>query len=92
MQVTEFTHSTGDLGLDLILDILEKLQWNDLALITGSLSNTLVFHPGARAKSSLGASVSANVYYLYELSGIYSRSGIGYERSSQMAHWLFHFT
>ena len=33
----------------------------------------------------LGAQVSANVYYLHELSDSYSQTGIGYERASQMA-------
>ena len=35
--------------------------------------------------AALGANVSANVYYLHELSHIYAEQGIGYERASQMA-------
>ena len=35
--------------------------------------------------AKLGANVSVNVYYLYELGDAYARQGIGYERASQMA-------
>ena len=38
-----------------------------------------------RQIKALGAQVSANVYYLHELSDSYTQSGIGYERASQMA-------
>ena len=80
-------HSTGDLGLDLILDILEKLQWERPRFNHGFTIEHFGFSTPEQVSkiAALGASVSANVYYLYELSGIYSRSGIGYERSSQMA-------
>ena len=35
--------------------------------------------------AALGASVSANVYYVHELSAIYAQQGIGHERADQMA-------
>ena len=38
-----------------------------------------------RRIKALGAQVSVNVYYLHELSDSYAKSGIGYERASQMA-------
>jgi predicted amidohydrolase YtcJ len=38
-----------------------------------------------RRIAALGAQVSANVYYLHELSDSYASTGIGYERASQMA-------
>ena len=34
---------------------------------------------------SLGAQVSANIYYLHELSDMYAKQGIGYERASQIS-------
>ena len=35
--------------------------------------------------AELGARVSANVYYLHELSALYARESVGYERASSMA-------
>jgi predicted amidohydrolase YtcJ len=80
-------HTTGDLGLDLVLDILEKLQWERPRFNHGFTIEHFGFSNPEQIQriATLGASVSANVYYLYELSDIYAREGIGYERASQMA-------
>jgi predicted amidohydrolase YtcJ len=80
-------HVTGDLGVDLLLDIVEKLQHEHprvnhrLTLEHFGLSTPEQAHRIAQ----LGVLVSANPYYLYELSGMYSRHGVGYERASQMS-------
>jgi predicted amidohydrolase YtcJ len=80
-------HSTGDLGLDLILDILERLQFERPRFNHGFTIEHFGFSTPEQVDrmAVLGVNVSCNVYYLYELSGIYSREGIGYERASQMA-------
>lgn len=80
-------HTTGDLGLDLVLDILERLQAMKPRFNHGFTIEHFGFSNPEQVEriARLGAQVSANVYYLYELSGIYSREGIGYERASQMA-------
>ena len=80
-------HVTGDLGLELGLDILSKLQWERPRFDHGFTFEHFGFStPEQVARiARLGAHVSANVYYLHELSDIYSREGIGYERASQMA-------
>ncbi len=80
-------HCTGDLGLELALDTLEKLQWERPRFNHGYT----IEHFGhstpeqVRRIHLLGARVSANVYYLHELSATYSRKGIGVERAHQMA-------
>ena len=80
-------HVTGDLGLELGLDILSKLQWERPRFDHGFTFEHLGFSTPEQVEriASLGAQVSANVYYLHELSDIYAREGIGYERASQMA-------
>ena len=80
-------HVTGDLGLELGLDILEKLQWERPRFNHGWTFEHFGFSTPEQVQriAALGASVSANVYYLHELSHAYAREGIGYERASQMA-------
>ena len=80
-------HVTGDLGLALGLDVLEKLQWERPRFNHGWTFEHFGFSTPEQVSriAALGARVSANVYYLHELSHIYARSGIGYERASQMA-------
>lgn len=80
-------HSTGDLGLDLILDILARCQWHRPRFDHGFTIEHFGFSTPEQVDrlAALGASVSCNVYYLHELSGMYSREGIGNERASQMA-------
>jgi len=80
-------HVTGDLGLELGLELLEKMQWERPRFNHGFTFEHFGFSTPeqvARIKT-LGAQVSANVYYLYELSHIYAQQGIGFERASQMA-------
>ncbi len=80
-------HCTGDLGLQLALDTLDKLQFerprfdHRFTIEHFGLST----NEQVRRIAALGACVSANVYYLYELSDAYRRHSIGYERASQMA-------
>ena len=80
-------HVTGDLGLELGLDVLEKLQFERPRFNHGWTFEHFGFSTPEQIDrvATLGASVSANVYYLHELSDIYARKGIGYERASQMA-------
>lgn len=80
-------HVTGDLGLELGLDILEKLQWERPHFNHGWTFEHFGFSTPEQVQrvAVLGANVSANVYYLHELSHMYANSGIGYERASQMA-------
>ncbi len=80
-------HVTGDLGLELGLEILEKLQWQRPRFNHGWTFEHFGFSTPEQVEriAALGANVSANVYYLHELSHIYANHGIGYERASQMA-------
>ena len=80
-------HVTGDLGLELTLDILEKMQFERPRFNHGFTFEHFGFSTPEQVKRihALGAQVSANVYYLHELSDIYAREGIGWERASQMA-------
>ncbi|MBT6273094.1 MAG: amidohydrolase [Chromatiales bacterium] len=80
-------HTTGDLGLDLVLDILERLQWQRPRFDHGFTIEHFGFSNPEQVEriARLGASVSCNVYYMYELSDMYSKQGIGYERASHMA-------
>ncbi|MEJ6517184.1 MAG: amidohydrolase [Pseudomonadales bacterium] len=80
-------HCTGDLGLELALDTLEKLQWERPRFNHGYTIEHFGFSTPEQVQriKALGAQVSANVYYLHELSAAYSEKGVGIERSSQMA-------
>jgi hypothetical protein len=80
-------HCTGDLGLELALDTLEKLQWERPRFNHGYTIEHFGFSTPEQVHriKALGARVSANVYYLHELNATYSRQGIGVERSAQMA-------
>ena len=80
-------HVTGDLGLQLTLDILQKMQDEKPRFNHGFTFEHFGFSTPEQIRQikALGAQVSANVYYLHELSDSYSQSGIGYERASQMA-------
>jgi predicted amidohydrolase YtcJ len=79
-------HCTGDLGLELALDTLEKLQFERPRFNHGYTIEHFGFSTPEQVHriKALGAQVSANVYYLHELSATYSRHGIGVERASQM--------
>ncbi len=79
-------HQNGDSGLDRLLATLKKnLDDNPRAD-----HRTTVVHFGYSAKDQLekmkelGVVVSANPYYVTALSDLYSRKGVGYERSQEM--------
>jgi predicted amidohydrolase YtcJ len=80
-------HCTGDLGVELALDVLEKLQFERPRFD----HRFTIEHFGVsteeqvRRIKALGALVSANVYYVHELGEAYWRHSIGHERASQMA-------
>lgn len=80
-------HCTGDLGLELALDTLEKLQWEKPRFNHGYTIEHFGFSTPEQVRriKKLGANVSANVYYLHELSAAYARKGVGYERAAQTA-------
>jgi predicted amidohydrolase YtcJ len=80
-------HVTGDLGLELGLDVLARMQWERPRFEHGFTFEHLGFSTPEQIDriAALGANVSANVHYLHELSDIYARQGIGHERASQMA-------
>ncbi len=80
-------HCTGDLGLELALDTLEKLQWERPRFRHGYTIEHFGFATPEQVDriAELGAAVSANVYYLHELSHIYAQGGVGTERAHQMA-------
>jgi hypothetical protein len=87
-------HACGDLGIELTLDLLEKMQAEKPRFNHGFTIEHFGFSTPEQIKriKALGAQVSANVYYLHELSDIYSREGIGYERASQMSRLASCFT
>ena len=79
-------HQNGDAGLDRLLATLKKnLDDNPRAD-----HRTTVVHFGYSAKDQLekmkelGVVVSANPYYVTALSDLYSRKGVGHERSQEM--------
>lgn len=80
-------HVTGDLGLELTLDILQKMQDEKPRFNHGFTFEHFGFSTPEQIHriKALGAQVSANVYYLHELSDSYAKTGIGFERASQMA-------
>ncbi len=80
-------HVTGDLGCELALDCLEKVQSEKPRFNHGFTLEHFGFSTPEQVRriKALGAQVSANVYYLHELSDMYANQGIGYERASQMS-------
>jgi len=80
-------HVCGDLGVELALDILEKLQRERPRFDHGFTLEHFGYSTPEQVTraAALGASVSANVYYLHELSDMYARYSVGYERASTMA-------
>ncbi|MEM1231026.1 MAG: amidohydrolase family protein [Pseudomonadota bacterium] len=80
-------HCTGDLGLQLAIDTLETLQWERPRFNHGYTIEHFGFSTPEQVRriKALGANVSANVYYLHELSAAYGDQGVGVERSQQMA-------
>ena len=80
-------HCTGDLGVELALDVLEKLQFERPRFNHRfTIEHFGVSTPEqARRIADLGALVSANIYYVHELGDAYWKHSIGFERASQMA-------
>ena len=80
-------HCTGDLGVELALEILEKLQFERPRFNHRfTIEHFGVSTPEqVRRIAALGALVSANIYYLHELGDAYWKRSIGFERASQMA-------
>jgi len=80
-------HCTGDMGVQVALDVLEKLQWerprfdHRFTIEHFGLSNP----EQVQKLAALGAIVSANIYYVHELGEKYWAESIGHERASQMA-------
>ncbi len=80
-------HCTGDMGVQLALDVLATLQWERPRFD----HRFTIEHFGlstpeqCRRIAELGALVSANIYYVHELGEAYWANSIGHERASQMA-------
>ncbi len=80
-------HCTGDLGVELALDVLERLQFERPRFN----HRFTIEHFGlstpeqVRRIRDLGALVSANVYYVHELGEAYWQRSIGHERASSMS-------
>ena len=79
-------HQNGDAGLDRVLDVLEE----NLERNPREDHRTTIVHFGYSAFDQikrikdLGVIVSANPYYVAVLSDLYSKQGVGYERSQEM--------
>lgn len=79
-------HVTGDRAVELTLSILEQLQ-NERPRVDHGFT---LEHMGYSTPEQLawarrlGVSVSANIYYLHELSSRYAEMSVGYERASSM--------
>ncbi len=80
-------HCTGDLGVELVLQTLERLQRGH-----PRFDHRFTFeHFGISRPqqvdrlAALGAQASVQVYYLYELSRPFADHTLGYERASQMS-------
>ena len=80
-------HCTGDLGLELAVDTLQKMQDEKPRFNHGfTIEHFGLSTPEQVFRlSKLGANISANAYYVHELSDIYSNDSVGYERASSMA-------
>lgn len=79
-------HSNGDASDDLVLDILQKLQ-NEKPRVDARF--TLEHYGYAtdatnRRVASLGAQVSANPFYLFDLGDSYAKVGLGADRAASM--------
>ena len=80
-------HVTGDLGLELAIDVLEKMQFERPRFNHGYTFEHFGISTPEQIKriKALGGQISANAYYLHELSDMYAKDAVGYERASQMA-------
>ena len=80
-------HTSGDLGVELALSTLEKLQWE-----RPRFDHRFTFeHFGISSAqqvdrmAAVGAVASVNAYYVYELSEAFAARVVGYERASQIS-------
>ena len=80
-------HCSGDLGVELALSTLEKLQWE-----RPRFDHRFTFeHFGICSSqqvdrmAAVGAVASVNAYYVYELSEAFAARTVGYERASQIS-------
>ena len=80
-------HCSGDLGVELALSTLEKLQWE-----RPRFDHRFTFeHFGISSSqqvdrmAAVGAVASVNAYYVYELSEAFAAHTVGYERASQIS-------
>jgi len=80
-------HCTGDMGVQLAIDVLEKLQWERPRFDHRfTIEHFGLSTPEQVQKlAALGAIVSANIYYVHELGEKYWSHSVGHERASQMA-------
>jgi predicted amidohydrolase YtcJ len=79
-------HTNGDAGADAVLDTLEKLQSeNPRADHRYTIEHYGYATDGTNRRiARLGAQVSANPFYLYDLGDSYSSVGLGADRASRM--------
>jgi len=80
-------HCSGDLGVELALSTLEKLQWE-----RPRFDHRFTFeHLGISSSqqvdriAAVGGVASVNAYYVYELSEAFAARTVGYERASQIS-------
>jgi len=80
-------HCTGDLGLELALDTLAKLQSEKPRFNHGYTIEHFGYSTPEQVEriKALGAMVSANVYYLFELSERYATHAVSFERAYTMS-------
>ena len=80
-------HTNGDNGAKMVLDVLEKLEGEK----PRADHRFTIEHYGygtegiSRRIASLGALVSANPYYLFDLGDKYAEVGLGYDRAARIA-------
>ncbi len=80
-------HCSGDLGVELALDTLEKLQFERPRFNHRfTIEHFGVSTPEqVRRMADLGALASVNIYYVHELGDAYWKNKLGHERASQMS-------
>jgi predicted amidohydrolase YtcJ len=79
-------HCNGDLGIDVVLDALERCmrenpRYDHRSVIVHFASST---EEQVARIARLGAIVSANPYYPTALADLYCQAGLGHERADQM--------
>jgi hypothetical protein len=80
-------HCSGDMGVELALDTLEKLQFERPRFNHRfTIEHFGVSTPEqVRRMAALGALASVNIYYVHELGDAYWKNKLGHERASQMS-------